>query len=81
MSNKMGQLSGKKKFSGLKKDPPYYPIFAKEKFRQKKDPQMSYFLLRKKSVRKVWESLGKFGQVWASLDKLGQAGTSYTKLN
>ena len=72
---------GRKKLSGQKKDHLKSPIFAKEKFRQKKDPQMSYFLLRKKSVRKVWESLGKFGQVWASLDKLGQAGTSYTKLN
>ena len=33
MGNKMGKLSGEQKFSGLKKDPPYYPIFTKEKFR------------------------------------------------
>ena len=43
MGNKMGKLSGKKKFSGLKKDPPYYPIFTKEKLRQKKDALLSYF--------------------------------------
>ena len=52
MGNKMGKLSGKKKFSGLKKDLPYYPIFAKETFRQKKDPPIILLFAKEKFCQK-----------------------------
>ena len=45
-------MSGKKKFSGFKKDPPIILFLLGKNSVRKKTPLLSYFLLRKNSVRK-----------------------------